>query len=153
MKTVVALLLVAAAVVFGLRWYSGWSAYRAYEGFAEAWVHGSETDAARYGDAAAVTHALKERSIRGTRGGAAMEALRGDRYEVESRSRTPGGDVTLIVKQTVHFDPPGVTTGIGGAMYAHFRHTASVRKADGQWRVVSFEPEFLDMGELRRHAP
>jgi hypothetical protein len=82
-----------------------------------------------------------------------MEALRGDRYEVESRSKDSDGDVRLVVKQTVHFDPPGATTGIGGAMYAHFRHTATVRKTPDGWRVVAFDREFLDMGEIRRRAP
>lgn len=153
MKTLFWVIALAAAAFFGFRWYAGWSAYKAYEGFAEAWVHESEADAARYGDAATVKHALKDRAIRGTQGGAAMEALRGDRYEVESRERTPAGDVNLVVKQTVHFDPPGVTTGIGGAMYAHFRHTATVHEDKDGWRVVAFEPEYIDMGEIRRREP
>lgn len=152
MKKLIGVLLLAGAAFYGFRWYTAWRAYGAYENFAEAWVHESEADAARYGDAGAVKHALKERAIRGTRGGAAMEALRGDRYEVESRSRTPEGDFTFVVKQTVHFDPPGVTSGIGGAMYAHFRHTATVHKTPDGWRVIAFEPEFVDMGEIRRRG-
>jgi hypothetical protein len=56
------------------------------------------------------------------------------------------------VKVTVHFDPPGVTTGIGGAMYAHFRHTATVRKTPEGWRVAAFDSEFVDMGEIRRRS-
>ena len=153
MKKAIAVLVVAASAFLGYRFFEGWRAYRAYEGFAEAWVHEDEAAAGRYGDAETVRHALKERAIRGTRGGAAMEALRGDRYLVESKTRTPDGGIELIVRQTVHFDPPGVTTGIGGAMYAHFRHTASVRHTAEGWRVVAFEPVFLDMGELRRRAP
>lgn len=153
MKKLLWVALLAIAAFFGYRAFTEWRAYKAYEGFAEAWVHENEADAARYGDAATVKHALHERAIRGTRGGAAMEALRGDRYQVESRTRTPEGDVALVVLQTVHFDPPGVTTGIGGAMYAHFRHTASVRKAPDGWRVVAFEPVFVDMGGLRRRGP
>lgn len=153
MKRGIGILLLAGAAFFGFRWYTDWRAYRAYEGFAEAWVHESEADAARYGDAAAVKHALRDSGIRGTRGGAAMEALRGDRYEVESRTKGPDGEVHLVVKQTVHFDPPGVTTGIGGAMYAHFRHTATIRDTPAGWRVVAFDREFLDMGEIRRRAP
>ncbi len=153
MKKLVWLVLGAGAAFFGYRAFNGWRAYKAYEGFAEAWVHENEAAASRYGDEATVKHALKERAIRGTRGGAAMEALRGDRYEVESKTRMPDGGVALVVMQTVHFDPPGVTTGIGGAMYAHFRHTASVRKTPDGWRVVAFEPEFIDLGELRRRGP
>jgi hypothetical protein len=153
MKKLIVGILLAGAAFLGYRWYGDRSAYLAYEGFAEAWVHEDEIAAARYGDAATVKHALKERAIRGTRGGAAIEALRGDRYEIESRTKTPEGDQRLVVKQTVHFDPPGVTTGIGGAMYAHFRHTASVHQTSDGWRVVAFEPEFIDMGEIRRRAP
>jgi hypothetical protein len=153
MKKLIGLVLLAGAAFFGYRAFTDWRVYKVYEGFAEAWVHESQADAARYGDAATVKHALEKRAIRGTRGGAAMEALRGDRYEVESRTKTPEGEVALVVKQTVHFDPPGVTSGIGGAMYAHFRHTATVRKTPDGWRVVAFEPEFLDMGELRRRSP
>src|SRR4029450_5209034 len=89
MKKLVWLVFGAGAAFFAYRAFNGWRAYKAYEGFAEAWVHENEADAARYGDAATVQHALKERAIRGTRGGAAMEALRGDRYEVESKTRTP----------------------------------------------------------------
>jgi hypothetical protein len=152
MKTLVGVLLLAGAAWFGYRWFGDYRAYQAYEGFAEAWVHEDRVAAARYGDSASVQHAFEKRAIRGTRGGAAMEALRGDRYEVESRTRTSDDEQRLVVKQTVHFDPPGVTTGIGGAMYAHFRHTASVRKTADGWRVVSFDSEFLDMGEIRRRA-
>ena len=153
MKKLVGLAVLAGAAFFGYRAFNEWRAYKAYEAFAEAWVHENEADASRYGDAATVKHALHERAIRGTRGGAAMEALRGDRYEVESKTRMPDGVVALVVKQTVHFDPPGVTTGIGGAMYAHFRHTASVRQTPDGWRVVAFDSEFIDMGDLRRRGP
>lgn len=152
MKKLVSLAILAGAAFFGYRAFNGWRAYKTYENFAEAWVHENEADAGRYGDAATVKHALHARAIRGTRGGAAMEALRGDRYEVESKTRTADG-VDFVVKLTVHFDPPGVTTGIGGAMYAHFRHTASVRKTPEGWRVVAFESEFIDLGELRRRGP
>jgi hypothetical protein len=151
MKALVGVVLLAAGAYFGIGWYRDHEAYQAYEGFAEAWVHEDRIAASRYGDAATVKHALEERAIRGTRGGAAMEALRGDRYEVESRTRAREGEQKLVVKATVHFDPPGVTTGIGGAMYAHFRHTATVRRTPEGWRVVGFDSEFLDMGEIRRH--
>jgi hypothetical protein len=152
MKAFVGLILLAAAAYFGHGWHRDHEAFAAYENFAEAWVHEDRIAAARYGDADTVKHALEKCAIRGTRGGAAMQALRGDRYEVESRTRTPEGEQRLVVKQTVHFDPPGATTGIGGAMYAHYRHTASVRKTAEGWRIVAFEVQFLDMGEIRRRA-
>ena len=81
-----------------------------------------------------------------------MEAFRGTRYSVESKTRTAGDDLELVVRQTVLFDPPGVTTGLGGAMYAHFRHAATVHETPDGWRVVAFEPTYVDMGELRRRA-
>jgi len=152
MKALIGVVLLAAGAYFGIGWYRDHRAFQAYEGFAEAWVHEDRIAAARYADGATVKRALEERAIRGTRGGAAMEALRGDRYEIESRSRTPEGEQKLVVKVTVHFDPPGVTTGIGGAMYAHFRHTATVRKTPEGWRVVAFDSEFVDMGEIRRRS-
>lgn len=149
MKKLLWVLVLAGAAFFGYRWYTGWRAFKAYEGFAEAWVHENETAADEFGDAETVRHAFHDRGIRGTRGGGMMEALRGDHYEVESKTRTPKGDLELVVKQTVHFDPPGLTSAIWGGMYAHFRHTASVRKTPEGWRVVAFEPVFLDAGETR----
>jgi hypothetical protein len=152
MKAIFGVALIAAAAYFGHGWYRDHQAFEAYENFAEAWVREDRIAAARYADDETVKHALEELAIRGTRGGAAIEALRGDRYEVESRTRAAKGEQKLVVKLTVHFDPPGVTTGIGGAWYAHFRHTASVRKTTEGWRVVAFDSEFLDRGEIR-HRP
>jgi hypothetical protein len=152
MKALVGVVLLTAGAYFGIGWYRDHQAFQAYEGFAEAWVHEDRIAAARYADDATVEHALEERAIRGTRSGAAIEALRGDRYELESRSRAPEDGQKLVVKVTVHFDPPGVTTGIGGAMYAHFRHTATVLKTPEGWRVVAFDSEFVDMGEIRRRS-
>ncbi|MEP6995507.1 MAG: hypothetical protein ABI968_13365 [Acidobacteriota bacterium] len=149
MKKLLSALLLVGAIVFAYRWFTGWTAYRAYERFAEAWVHGDGIEAAKYGDAPTVKHALEERSLRGTPGGAAMEAFRGERYAVESQTRSSGGAVELKVLQTIFFDPPGITSGIGGAMLAHFRHKATVRKTSDGWRVVAFEPTYLDMASVR----
>ena len=153
MKTAVGLVLLAVAGLLGYRAWDGWRAYKAYEGFAEAWVLGNETEAGQYADEKIVRHALREKALRGTPGGAAIEAYRGTRYSVESKSRSADGEVVLEVRQTIQFDPPGVTSGIGGAMYAHFRHRATVRKTEDGWRVVAFEPEYEDMGSLRPRGP
>jgi hypothetical protein len=75
-----------------------------------------------------------------------MEAFRGTLYSVESRSKSPEGDTELVVRQTILFDPPGFTTGIGGAMFARFRHLVRVRKTGDEWRVVGFEPTSIEMG-------
>lgn len=150
MKKLVSVLILAGAAAFGYRWFLGWRAYGAYEGFAEAWVHEDRSAGRKYGTEEAVRHAFEDRSLRGTPGGGMMEAFRGTRYSVESKTRSPGGDVELTVKQTVFFDPPGVTSAIGGAMFAHFRDVATVRRTAGEWRVVAFEPTYLDAGDSRR---
>ena len=153
MRKLVALFLAAGAALLAYRWYVDRAAYDAYERFADTWARENRLEAAKYGDAETVRHAFDARALRGTRGGAAMEAFRGTRYAVESRRRSPGGDLELVVVQSIFFDPPGVTTGIGGAMVAHFRHAATVRRAADGWRVVAFEPTFLDMAETRRRRP
>jgi hypothetical protein len=48
------------------------------------------------------------------------------------------------MRQIVAFDPPGLTTGLGGAMAASFRHVITMRRTPEGWRVVGFEPKFLD---------
>ena len=134
------------------RWFDGSRAVSACEGFAEAWAREDRTAAAKYGDSEAVRRAFEETPLRGTPGGAAMEAFRGTRYSVESRTRSAGGSVELVVRQTIFFDPPGVTTAIGGRMFAHFRHAATLRKTESGWRVAAFQPAYLDMGDLRQKA-
>jgi hypothetical protein len=52
--------------------------------------------------------------------------------------------------QTIRFDPPGRTTGIGGAAWAKYRDEATVRKTAEGWRVTAFEPTFVDVGEMKR---
>ena len=153
MKKLFGLLLLGGLAFLGYGWFSGRSAYKAYEGFAEAWVRGDRIEAAKYGDADTVRYAFDRKAIRGTPSGSIIEAFRGTRYDVASRRRSPEGDVELEVRQTILFDPPGVTTGIGGAMVTHFHDAATVRKTPEGWRVVAFEPTYLDMGELRRGKP
>ncbi len=150
MKKLVWGLLLLGAAFFGYRWFGGQGAYKAYEGFAEAWTQEKRDVAARFGDEATVRDAFEKKSLRGNRGGAAMEAFRGTRYSVESKTRSDVGDVEFVVNQTILFDPPGATTAIGGAMFARYRHAATVHKTDDGWRVVAFEPTFVEMGELRR---
>ena len=153
MKKGIGLALLAGAAFFGYRSFVAWSAYKTYEKFADAWVRGDRAEAAKYGDADSVRYAFDRKAIRGTPSGSMIEAFRGTRYTVESRTRSPEGDVELEVRQTILFDPPGVTTGVGGAMVTHFHDAATVRKTPEGWRVVAFEPTYLDMGELRRGKP
>ena len=149
-KRALLLILLAAAGLFAVRSVSRWRARTAYEGFAEAWTHGDMAEAKKYGTDEAATHALKEASLRGLQSGAAMEAFRGTRYSYESESRTDSGDVELQVRQTIFFDPPGITSAIGGAMYTGISHTVTLRNTSEGWRVVAFEPKYLDMGPVRK---
>ena len=149
MKKLLLLLLLAGAGVVGYRSFQASGAVSTYEKFAEAWTAGDKAIAMKYADDATAGE-VEKHPLRGLQSGAAIEAFRGTRYEVESTSRTPEGDVQREVKQTIQFDPPGVTTGITGAMYTHIHHSATVRKTSDGWKVVAFLPKFIDMGEIRK---
>jgi len=73
-----------------------------------------------------------------------MEALRGSSLEIESRESAADGVVALTAKQFVYYDPPGVTSGVGGAGVATIRHFARMRKTTEGWRVVEWSPTLLD---------
>ena len=150
MKKLFLLLLVAGGAFAAFRWFERHRANAAYEGFAESWAREKREAAARFGDAETVRRAFEVTPLRKYPGGAAMEAYRGERSSIESRESAPDGGVALTATQTIFFDPPGVTSAIGGAMFARFRHAATVRKTPEGWRVVAFEPAYLEMGELRR---
>lgn len=73
-----------------------------------------------------------------------MEALRGSSLELESRESVPDGTVALTAKQLVYYDPPGITSGVGGAGVATVRHFARMKKTDDGWRVVEWSPTLLE---------
>jgi hypothetical protein len=148
MKKVIGLVLLAGAAVVGDRWLQTSGAVSAYEKFAEAWVLGDKARAMKYAQAETATRAVEKQSLRGLQSGAIIEAFRGTRYEIESTARSPEGDIVLEVRQTIQFDPPGITSAITGAMYTRIHHSATVRKTPDGWKVVAFEPKFIDMGEL-----
>ena len=151
MKKILLLLLIVGASAYGYRSWIGSRAYAAYEAFADSWAKEDRVAAEKFAaDPDVVNHAFDGRALRGTRGGAAMEAFRGTSYAVESRSKGPDGAERLVVLQTIRFDPPGRTTGVGGAMWAKFRDEATVKKTAEGWRVTSFEPKYVEMGEVRR---
>jgi hypothetical protein len=78
-----------------------------------------------------------------------MEALRGSRLEIEARVARPDGDVVVTALQFVFFDPPGVTSALGGAMVASVRHMATLRRTSEGWRLVGWTPEFLEAHATR----
>jgi hypothetical protein len=151
MKKLVLVLGLAVAALLGYRWFNGWRAVTVYEQFAEAWMRGNRAEALKRGEAEAVDFALDQHALRGMPSGAIMEAFRGSRHTIESRTRSTEGDLLLEATHTIFFDPPGVTTAIGGAMLTHIHHSATLRKTADGWKVVAFEPKYLDMREIRRH--
>lgn len=150
MKNLLWILVLAGAALLGYRWFEGWRAVGAYKSFAEAWTHDDRTAALKHAPADTVEDALGRHAFTGMPSGAVLEVFHGTLYQVESKERLPDGDVQLEVKQTIFFDPAGVTSAIGGAMATHIHHSATVRKTAEGWRVVAFEPKYLDMGMLRR---
>ena len=79
-----------------------------------------------------------------------MEALRGSNLELESREGLADGTVALTAKQFVYYDPPGITSGVGGAGVATIRHFARMKKTAEGWRVAEWSPTLLDVGPRRR---
>jgi hypothetical protein len=149
-KWALGIAVLTAGGLFAYRSFSSAGPVHAFEQFAEAWTHGEREEAMRYAEGEAVKSALEGKQLRGTPPGIVMEAFRGEKFEVESSTKTADGDVALVVKETIAFDPAGITSGIGGAMFAVFRHTATVRKTSAGWKVVAFEPTFVEMGDMRR---
>jgi hypothetical protein len=149
-RILVLALVLAAAAIPVTRAVARWQAAAAYVKFAEAWTHGNRAAAAEVAEDEAVRHALEERALRGLPSGSIIEAFRGTRYEVESAEFQPNGDLQREVMETIFFDPPGRTTALGGAMFTHIHHSATLRKAAGGWKVVAFEPRYVDMGSVRR---
>jgi hypothetical protein len=149
MKKLVGVLALAGAVVLGYRWYSDWRAVGVYKRFAEAWMRDDRAAALRHAQADAVDDAFNH-AFAGMPSGAILESFHGTHYQVESKTVLPGGDYQLEVNQTIFFDPAGVTSAIGGAMATHIHHSATLRKTAEGWKVVAFEPKYIDMGTLRR---
>ena len=120
MKKLVVLLVLGGAAFFGYRSFSGDGAVSAYEKFAEAWTHDNPAEAKKYADAETARKAFEEQNLRGLRSGAMIEAFRGTRYEIESRTRPVENEVALEVRQTIQFDPPGRDLGHHGRhVHAH----------------------------------
>ena len=121
---------------------------RAGRRFLEAWGREDTPAAVAMTEGEAARKAVETRILRGVCE-APMEALRGSRCSLESRTTDPGGDAVLTMRQIVAFDPPGMTTGLGGAMAVSFRHVITMRRTPEGWRVVGFEPKFLDAVSTR----
>jgi hypothetical protein len=147
------LLVLTAGAYFGYTWLFGSAPARAYERFADAWARGRTEDAMKLADGEPARRAIERRRIGAVlRSPWAIDAFHGARCSVVSTSRLPSGEVALEAEQKVAFDPPGATTAIGGAVIASFHHSATLRKTGEGWKVVAFDPTFIDLIETHHHS-
>lgn len=123
-------------------------AVKTYEEFAAAWARNDVAEASRLSEGAQVQATLEQKSVARIMW-VSVQDYRGVRFEIVSEKEA-GEDVELEATVTMDFNPPGVESAIGSAMYAKFRHRATLRKTQTGWRVVSFEPEFITAEEKRR---
>jgi hypothetical protein len=121
-----------------------------YEKFADAWARGRTDEALRYAEGEGVHRSLERHPLTSLVDARMIEAWRGVGYTIESSSKGEDGGTAIEAKQTIAFDPPGATTAMGGAMLMSFHHSVRLRKTGEGWRVVAFEPAFLEMHEIRR---
>ena len=151
MKKLLLLFLLAGVSIAAYRYFVVDAPPRAFHAFAEAWAREDTTRAAALTSGEPARAAVESRILRGVVR-APMEAYRGSSQEIESREDAPGGVVVLTVKQFVYYDPPGQTSGIGGAGVATVRHVARLRKTPDGWRIVEWTPAFLGVGPRRPGA-
>jgi hypothetical protein len=150
MKNFVLLALLAGAGWFGYPLVLRMQQESCYRKVADAWAIGQTDEALRYTECDAVRKSLEEHPLRSLVDGRMIEAWRGVTYRIESSSREEGGDVALEAKQRLAFDPPGITSAIGGAMWVSFHHSVKLRRTGEGWRVVAFTPKFLDFERVPR---
>jgi hypothetical protein len=122
---------------------------RAFRAFARDWAREDTPSAVAWTTGETAKKAVEEKILRGVVR-APMEAFRGSSQELESRETAPDGTVILTVRQAVYYDPPGVTSGVGGAGVATIRHVARLKKTPDGWRIAEWTPTFLDAQPRRR---
>jgi hypothetical protein len=149
-KKIVVAAILAGAALFGYRAYERLAAVRCYERFADAWARERPEEALGLTEGEEARRAVEERGIRALIDARTMERLHAVRYSEESVERREQGEVAVEAKQTIAFDPPGITSALGGAMWMTFHHSARLRKTGSGWKVVAFEPTYLDTGTVRR---
>ena len=121
-----------------------------YETFPEAWVRGYQEDALHLADGEAARKDVNRYPRVGLVPASLIELIHGIGQKVESFGKVEGGDVAIEAKQTLAFDPPGITSAIGGAMVMTFHHTVQMRKTAEGWKIVAFKPTFLEVRDVRR---
>ena len=142
MKRLLVLLLLAAGAYFGYREVIGLAPAKTFDQFAEAWARGRTEDAMKLADGASVRRTLEQKSfLQVICPPWTVDAFHGFHTTVTSSATNASGDLEMDVEQTIGFDPPGVTSGIGGAVRGKFRHAATLRKTPDGWKVVAFTPK------------
>jgi hypothetical protein len=148
MKKAFLVLLFAGAALLAYRQLVLEPPVRTFRRFAEAWAKEDTPAAAALTDGEAAKKTVESRILRGVVHDP-MEALHGSRLEIESRTGQPDGAVEITALQSVAFDPPGITSAIGGAAVAEVRHVARLRRTAAGWRVVEWTPAFLQSRSTR----
>ena len=149
MRRVATAAVLVIAAFFAYRYYdSTYAPEKKYKEFAE------EILKRRYEAAAAMTDGISAQDLmrEGTQekigaGPPMFQTLFPSRFDIESRTATTLG-VTLHAVQTVLFNPPGVESGVRPAMYARMNQVVVLHKADGGWKITSFENKFDKMDSL-----
>ena len=150
-KGLFAALLLLGAGFFSYRYVVRVRQVGCYEKLADAWARGRTDEALQFAAGDDVRRSLEQHPLRSLVDARMIEALHGIRSTVESSSPREDGEVEIEAKQTIAFDPPGITSAIGGAMIMSFHHIARLRKTDDGWKVVAFEPTFIEMRRIPRH--
>lgn len=147
-RVVLALVLVAAAFA-GYRYYAtSYAPEKLYKQFAEDILHQRYTEAAKKCDGLTADDLGKLGSQEHIGPGPAMfQTLFPSRFRIDSREKTPDGDLTLHAVQTVLFNPVGVESAIRPAMFATLNQVVTLRKVNGDWRVVAFDNQFGAMDQ------
>jgi len=71
-------------------------------------------------------------------------------YALQSSERgADSNEVNLAVEQTVYFNPPGVESAMRAAMYMTIIHKVTMKKGDGGWKVVAFNPKVSKISETK----
>jgi hypothetical protein len=136
------MVLLGAGAWFGYRQVAAAGPAKTFDRFAEAWTRGRTEAALDLSDGDSMRRTLEKKTFIDTMCPPwTVDAFHGFRTEVISSATNASGDVELDARQTVAFDPPGATSGLGGAAVATFHHRATMRKTSGGWRVVSFVPK------------
>jgi hypothetical protein len=148
-KRVALLVLLAGGGLAAYRFFVVEAPVRTAQKFLEAWGREDTPAAVALTDGAGAKTSVETHILRGVCR-CAMEALHGSRATVASRTDGPGGTAVLTMHQVVAFDPPGITSGIGGAMAASFRQAVTLSKTPAGWRVTAFAPAFVDAVSTRR---